>query len=579
MSAPHVAERRAAYTLQTAMEPALGASFDLLATAPQGVAKLRELILSLAVRGKLVQQWASDKPETNILSWLTTEKKPRSNGRSKKRSATGAECPFDIPSSWIWVDLSDVTYSHGQETPSSEFTYIDVASIDNERGCVKNEVQVLAASDAPSRARKLVKKDAVIYSTVRPYLKNIAIIERDYSPAPIASTAFAIMQPREGLLPKYLFFYLRSAEFTEFVASRMLGVAYPAINDANFFEGKLPLPPLAEQARIVARVEELMQLCDALEAHGRLQDEQHARLVVTLFDTLAASESAEALAENWQRLATHFDVLLDRPEAVDTLEQTLLQLAVRGLLVPQYPTDEPASELLDRIRAEKNDLVTLGQRKPQKSIPLIDDGEKPFEIRSGWCWARLEGICEEVVDCPHSTAKFVESGVLCIDTNSFKSWKLIPHKLRYVTEQTYDERIARLAPVAGDLVFAREGVVGESVLIPEGTRCCLGQRVMLFRFSPGVFNMYVQMAISSKEFLGRLLALHKGIGAKHVNVADMRAALIPLPPLAEQHRIVARVEQLRGLCAELRERLQQSRATQSRLADALVSQAASSAAC
>src|SRR6185312_12263246 len=172
MNASRIAERGASYALQTALEPTFGTSFGLLATAPQGVAKLRELILSLAVHGKLVQQQASEEPAIEILSRLDKEKQTRPKGRSNKRATARAVCPFDIPNSWIWVGLSDVTYSHGQETPSSAFSYIDVASIDNERGCVKDDVQVISASDAPSRARKVVKKGTVIYSTIRPYLKN-----------------------------------------------------------------------------------------------------------------------------------------------------------------------------------------------------------------------------------------------------------------------------------------------------------------------------------------------------------------------------------------------------------------------
>jgi len=115
----------------------------------------------------------------------------------------------------------------------------------------------------------------------------------------------------------------------------------------------LALPPLAEQSRIVTRVEELMQLCDALEASGQLEAQQHAQLAGTLLGTLTQSETPEALADNWQRIATHFDVLLDRPEVVDALEQTILQLAVRGLLVPQDPTDEPASVLLQKSAPKK----------------------------------------------------------------------------------------------------------------------------------------------------------------------------------------------------------------------------------
>ena len=151
---------------------------------------------------------------------------------------------------------------------------------------------------------------------------------------------------------------------------------------------------------------------------------------------------------------------------------------------------------------------------------------------------------------------------------------MLSHKLRHVDEATYADRVARLVPKPGDLIFAREGTVGESLIIPPDTVSCLGQRVMLFRFSTHVFNEFIRMAITSGDFLQRLLTLHKGIGAKHVNVGDMRRAVVPLPPLAEQRRIVARVEELRRLCAQLRERLTAARRTQSQLADALVAEVA-----
>jgi type I restriction enzyme S subunit len=129
------------------------------------------------------------------------------------------------------------------------------------------------------------------------------------------------------------------------------------VNQGHIGSLQFGLPPLAEQSRIVTRVEELMRLCDALEAKGQLEATQHAQLVSTLLATLIDSETPAQLTENWHRIATHFDLLLDRPEAVDALEQTILQLAVRGLLVPQDPQDEPASELLKKIRIEKDKLI------------------------------------------------------------------------------------------------------------------------------------------------------------------------------------------------------------------------------
>ena len=254
---------------------------------------------------------------------------------------------------------------------------------------------------------------------------------------------------------------------------------------------------------------------------------------------------------NLRMLLLNLNLLATAPGGVARLRELILTLAVQGKLVPQDPKDEPASKLLKKIRAEKDRLVAEGKIKRDKPLAEIAEEEKPFELPSRWEWGRLDDVSIAIVDCPHSTAKFVANGLLCIDTNSFKNGKLVPHKLRYVDEATFADRIARLHPQPGDLVFAREGSVGESVIIPDGVNVCLGQRVMLFRFSKRVSNDFVRMTISSKAFVEKLLALHKGIGAKHVNVGDMRLALVPLPPLAEQSRIVTRVEGLMCLCDAL----------------------------
>ena len=153
----------------------------------------------------------------------------------------------------------------GQKIPDQRFSYIDVSAIDNNKGKIILPT-VMEAANAPSRARKLVTVGTVIYSTVRPYLLNVAIIEKEYAPEAIASTVFAVVHPLGGISSRYLFWYLRSPVFIAYVESKMLGVAYPAINDSQFFSGLLPLPPLAEQHRIVAKVDQLMALCDDLES-------------------------------------------------------------------------------------------------------------------------------------------------------------------------------------------------------------------------------------------------------------------------------------------------------------------------
>ena len=269
-------------------------------------------------------------------------------------------------------------------------------------------------------------------------------------------------------------------------------------------------------------------------------------------------------------LLSNLNLLATAPGGVARLRELILTLAVQGKLLPQDPQDEPARVLLQAIRAEKDRLMAEGKIKRDKPLAAIAEDEKPFEVPVGWEWARLDEISVAIIDCPHSTATFVSKGLLCIDTNSFKNGKLLPHKLRYVDEVTFTKRIARLQPQPGDLVFAREGSVGESVILPDGVVACLGQRVMLFRFSEKVSNEFVRLVISSKGFLDNLLTLHKGIGAKHVNVGDMRLAVMTLPPLPEQTRIVTRVEELMRLCDALESKGQLEAAQHAQLVSTLL---------
>lgn len=202
------------------------------------VGELRDLILELALRGALTDRVPNDLTDP---TWehLTTSEIPD--------PSVADSPPFNTPSEWVWGRVGNVASNCGQKTPDQRFTYVDVGTIDNLTGCINAEAAVLDPEQAPSRARKLVKPGTVIYSTVRPYLKNIAIIECDFEPEAIVSTAFAVMLPEPFLDTRFLFYWLRSSSFEQEVGERMKGVAYPAINDKEFRKCPIPLPPLAEQ--------------------------------------------------------------------------------------------------------------------------------------------------------------------------------------------------------------------------------------------------------------------------------------------------------------------------------------------
>ena len=259
------------------------------------------------------------------------------------------------------------------------------------------------------------------------------------------------------------------------------------------------------------------------------------------------------------------------------LKNSILQMAVEGKLVPQDPSDEPASVLLERIREEKHRLIAEGKAKfPKrgKSIIYIGSDGSPYEKRmdakgrvlsdeciadevpyeelpEGWALARLEDCCSAIVDCPHSTPSYlaVETGYSAIDTNCMDDdWHLTG--LRSLSQESYEKRTMRYAPQAGDIVFSREGSIGRSVILREGN-ICLGQRVMLLSCNEVLlFNRYCQAALSSPYAWKLYRAANIGTGVKHINVSMIKAMLVPVPPLAEQRRIVERISQLMPLVEE-----------------------------
>ncbi|SKA57609.1 type I restriction enzyme, S subunit [Succinivibrio dextrinosolvens DSM 3072] len=233
---------------------------------------MKKSILQQAIEGKLVEQLPEEGTAEELYAQIQEEKKKLiEEGKIKKEKSlpeiTDEEKPFDIPESWKWVRLKDIVYNSGQKQPTTEFSYIEINSIDNIHQKLSNTENIIPANKAPSRARKIVKYGDILYATVRPYLHNMCIIDRDFEKEPIASTGFAVMTCIFGVFNKFLFNYLRSPEFDSYANDNenSKGIAYPAINDTRLYKALVPLPPLEEQKRIVAKIEELFPYCDKLK--------------------------------------------------------------------------------------------------------------------------------------------------------------------------------------------------------------------------------------------------------------------------------------------------------------------------
>jgi len=556
------------------LQPPLVRHFDLIAQAPGGVARLRELILTLAVQGKLVSQDPSDEPASELLKKIRAEKdRLIAEGKIKRdkplAEIADEEKPFELPNSWEWCRVGAVT-TYGSSakaaTIKSETWVLDLEDVEKGTGKLLNKSRF---SERPALSDKNVFfAGDVLYGKLRPYLNKVLVADEDG----VCTTEIVPLRCYGPYVPSYFAIALRTPFFLEYVNALSYGMKMPRLGTEDARKALLPLPPLAEQSRIVTRVEELMQLCDALEASGQLEAQQHAQLAVTLLGTLTQSVTPVELADNWQRIATHFDVLLDRPEAVDAFEQTILQLAVRGLLVPQDPTDEPASVLLQKIRTEKDHLIAQGKIKRDKPLPPITDEEKPFELPQGWEWARFPELGEfgrgKSKHRPRNDPALFNPPI-------------------YPVVQTGE--VARAKGVIQEY-HSKYSEVGlaQSRLWPEGTLCitiaaniadaailgfdaCFPDSVVGFVPAQTLGNAKYFLAFMETA-RNDLIKFAPATAQKNINLEILGGLLIPVPPLTEMSRIVSRVNELRSLCADLRRQIVNARAVMESLSKSLVAE-------
>jgi type I restriction enzyme S subunit len=422
-------------------------------------------------------------------------------------------------------------------------------------------------------AGTVVLPNDLLFNITGASIGRCALVPSDFDEANV-SQHVTIVRTVLPVLNAFLHKVLVSRHVQQTVMDVQVGVSREGLSIAKLGNFLIPVPPLAEQSRIVTRVEELMQLCDTLEASGQLEAQQHAQLVNTLLGTLTQSETPEALADNWQRIATHFDVLLDRPEAVDALEQTILQLAVRGLLVPQDPTDEPASVLLQKIRTEKDHLIAQGKIKRDKSLPPITDEEKPFELPQGWEWVRL---CDLMPDFQNGASSRGDSGgqlITVLRLADIKKRRISLTDTREIPIASNDIDKYRLE--AGDILITR--VNGSAEIVGQFNLCdrpvdaiyCdhfIRMRIDRQWIAPDFCSLLGESPIVRESIQGLFITT---AGQKTVNQGHIGSLQFPLPPLAEQSRIVSRVNELRSLCAHLRARLESVQFAQTQLTTTLM---------
>ncbi|MEL4339571.1 restriction endonuclease subunit S [Shewanella xiamenensis] len=549
-----------------------------------GIKKLRELILELAVRGKLVPQDPSDEPASVLLERIAAEKaRLVKEGKIKKPKALPEiaedEKPFELPVGWEFARLG----VFGETNIGLTYSPNDVG---------ENGIPVLRSSNIQQGKIDLsdlvrVNKDVKESSLVA--LGDLLICARNGSKSLVGKTAQiksldepmafgAFMAVFRSELNNYIELFLNSPLFRR----NLEGVSTTTINQItqnNLKETVCTIPPFKEQHRIVAKVDELMALCDQLEQQSEAQLAAHQTLVETLLTTLTDSGDADELAKNWARLSTHFDTLFTTEASIDALKQTILQLAVMGKLVPQDPSDEPASALLERIAAEKAQLVKEKKIKKEKPLPAISEDEKPFELPQGWEWCHLKDIIT-IMDagwspaCPPESSPDIDTwGVLkttAVQTLEYREYE------NKVLDKTKTPR-PEYEVMVGDILITRAGPknrVGISCLV-EKTRPKLMISDKIIRFhlvEVGLSERFISLCLNAGATAVYIDDSKSGMAESQMNISQdkLKLAPIPLGPIKEQNHIMDRVDQLMTLCDQLKSRLQTSQQTQLALAESLV---------
>lgn len=550
-----------------------------------GIKKLRELILELAVRGKLVPQDPNDEPASVLLERIAAEKAQLVKEKKIKKpkvlpDITEEDIPFKLPKGWSWGRVNELSKQvtdgvhHTPKYIEKGVPFISVKDIDGETISFDDCKYISQEQHTEINQRCNPEFGDVLLCRIGT-LGRATIVDT-YKPFSLFVSVGLLKFFNEYLLSTYLHRVFHSPLLLRQYDQIKAGGSHTnKLNLGDIPKLWLPIAPIEEQHRIIAKVDELMALCDQLEQQTEASIEAHQLLVCTLLSTLANSVDADELMENWARISDHFDTLFTTEESIDQLKQTILQLAVMGKLVPQDPNDEPASVLLERIAEEKAQLIEEKKIKKQKALPPIADDEKPFDLPTGWEWERIGkfGVVGTGATPSRSNPKYWNMPDYNWVSSGETSELFVGETKEKVSELAIKETNVSIYPV-GTLIVAMYGqgkTRGQitELIKPAGTNqaCAAIQLIEKSEWHKDFVKLYFQKSYEE-------LRSHASGGAQpNLNVGKVQNTVIAIPPLKEQQRINYKVDCLLILCNQLKQRLKESQITQLYLMDTIVEQA------
>lgn len=556
-------------TLETFFE-----KFDRFAEAPGAVPKMRELILQLAAHGRLVEQSADDAPASTLLPQIEQNFRLLRAARKVRgepvESLKTQELP-DIPATWAWVPLGNVAdYGSSDKVESSGISedawLLDLEDIEKDTSRL---LRRKAYRDDPSRSTKAVFiAGDVLYGKLRPYLNKVLVAD-----APGYCTTEIIPIRTFGFIePMYLCYALKRPEFVAYANAKSYGMNLPRLGTDDARRAPFPLPPLAEQKRIVAKVDELMALCDRLEEQQQEREKKHAVLAPAALARFADAPTT-----------TNVDLLFHDSYFIEPahLRRAILSLAVRGKLVPQDQRNEPASEIL----ASGVDLPGghVRRRKVVKQAPITSQLDTLPSLPASWEYATVQMLYDlnlivDYADGNHGalyprSAEFGESGVRFVTARDIVNGRVSWASCVRLNEDRAQELTKGWAQ-GGDVLLTHNATVGRVARVePEVGRFILGTSVTFYRLNEEFIDAgYFYYVLCSPTWQGQLEAIMEQTTRNQVSIQKQAFFQVPIPPVREQRRIAAKADQLMTMVNRLEVQLAASRAAAVNLLDAVVAE-------
>lgn len=544
--------------------------FGHLAETQGGLRQLRSLLRLLAVTGRLSEREPGDESLEQTLAHAGSLK-PQEGTRGRSRGS-GSEPvtvrpSVPLPSHWAWTKFVDVAVIQSNLVPPSKyFSHPHVApdNIEKETGRLLDYRSI--SEDGVRSSKHLFYPGQILYSKIRPNLSKAVAVDFE-------GLCSADMYPLLPLIDRrYLLLFILSEPFLKQVVVNDNRVAMPKVNQEQLSEAWVAVPPLPEQKRIVEKVDQLMALCDELEAKQKQKREKAVSLNKAALSAVIHAPDKSRLKSSWSRVQDHFEVLYELPENVKELRQTILQLAVMGKLVRQEAADGDGHSLAEKILAERSELLQSGAI-PKTQMPKMDTIELDI-LRFPACWA--VGILDQVAyvvdpNPSHRNPQYVERGFPFISTQEFYgSEGVILDTPRRVSEKTVVEQEERCRFNGRSIAFSRKGTIGKTRLLPSGVRFALLDSLCVVNPYSGVNEKYLNLCLRSPLLCDQLRGQTRGLALPQVSVGRVRQLRVPLPPVGEQIRIAQLVERFTILCDDLEAKLAQHRDQGQRLMRAVV---------